>query len=190
MNARDPRHGFARDLFARLLDQRIILVGTPLDGAGAERIVAALLFLERRDQLAPVTLRINCAEADRQAALAVYDAMQAIQTPVGTLCTGTAAGGAALLLAAGAPGRRLSLPSGRILLEPTRGRFEGSSRELDLQVRRLQRLHQQLNELLARHTGQPLERIARDTDHGVWLDAEEARAYGLIDRVVGEEQAF
>jgi len=175
------------DIFDRLLEQRIIFIRNPLDGAAANLVIAQLLHLETRDRIAPITLRINCTEADLQAALAVYDTMQAVQAPVGTLCSGTAAGGAALLLAAGTPGSRLSLPSGRVLLEQPRGKFHGSSRELDLQARGLLRLRQQVNELLARHTGQLLERIERDTEQGLWLSAEEARAYGLVDRITGEE---
>ncbi|MDQ7843597.1 MAG: ATP-dependent Clp protease proteolytic subunit [Armatimonadota bacterium] len=175
------------DIFHRLLGRRVVFIRSPLDGVAADLIIAQLLHLESQDPTAGITVRINCAQAELAAALAVYDILQTLQAPVGTLCSGTAAGGAALLLAAGQPGRRLSLPSGRILLQHPRGKFYGSSRELDAQSAALRRLCRQMNELLARHTGQPLERIERDTEHGLWLSAEEACAYGLIDRVIARE---
>ena len=174
------------DIFERLRERRVIFVRDPLDGAEANRIIAELLHLENRDATAEITLRINCAGADLQAALAVYDTMQTIRPPVATLCNGTAAGGAALLLAAGVAGRRTALPSAQVVLQQPKGKLEGSSMDIDLQARRLLRLGAQMNELLVRHTEQPLERIERDTERGLSLNAEEARAYGLVDTIAGE----
>jgi len=177
-------HG-SNDIFDRLLEQRIIFIRDLLEAAEANRAVAQLLHLEDRDPAAAIMLQINCTQADLHAVLAIYDTMQIVCPPVSTLCSGTAAGGAALLLAAGAPGRRLALPSARVLLEPPRGRFMGSSREIDVQARGLLRLSRQASVLLARHTGQPLDRIERDIEQRLWLSAEEARTYGLVDRITG-----
>ncbi|HET6947126.1 MAG TPA: ATP-dependent Clp protease proteolytic subunit [bacterium] len=173
------------DIFDRLGERRIVFVRDPLDAAEANRIIAEFLHLESRDPAAEITLRITCAHADLRAALAVYDTMQTIRPPVATLCGGAATGGAALLLAAGAIGRRTALPSAQVVLEQPKGKLGGSAREIDLEARGLLRLRAQMNELLAHHTGQPIERIERDTDRGLTLTAEEARAYGLIDGIAG-----
>ena len=173
------------DIFDRLRERRIVFVRDPLDAAEANRIIAELLHLESRESSEEITLRITCANADLRAALAVYDTMQSVRALMATLCGGTAAGGAALLLAAGTIGRRTALPSAQVVLEGPKGKLEGSAREIDLKARGLLRLRAQLNELLAHHTAQALERIERDIDRGLTLNAEEARAYGLIDDVAG-----
>lgn len=170
-------------IFDEMRNRRIIFVRDPLDAGEANRVIAELLHMEGRSPLDEIVMRISCAQAEAQAALAVYDTMQAVLGPVGTLCAGAAAGGAALLVAAGIPGRRAALPSAQFLLQQQGGRLTGRPTEIEAAARRLQVLQSQLNELLARHTGQPLARIEEDTSRRLALNAEEALAYGLIDHI-------
>ncbi len=172
------------DVYDRLLDQRIIFVGSTLDAAAANLIIAKLLHLMRQNSEADVTLYINCPQGDLESALALYDTIEAIRPDVRTVCIGTAGGGAVLLLAAGAPGKRAALPTARAVLRETQGKISGTAADIDLRARSLLRLRQQANEILARHTGQPIERIEEDTERELVLSAEEAKAYGLIDEIV------
>lgn len=172
------------EIFNRLLAQRIVFVREPLDPAAANLVIAQLVHLDHTDPSAEIAIHISCQRTDLQAALSVYDTVRAINPDVRTLCVGVAGGGAALLLAGGAPGKRGALPTARILLQDPTDRLEGRAGEIDVRLRGLLRLRQQVNELLARHTGQPVERIERDAERSAWLNAEEARAYGLIDAVV------
>lgn len=173
------------DVYDALLRRRIVFIRESLDQAAANLVIAQLVHLEHADPSAEITLHINCEHADLQAALSVYDTMQAIPPDMRSLCIGVAGGGAALLLAGGAPGKRGALPAARIALQDPAGQLQGRAGEIDVRLRGLLRLRQQVNELLARHTGQPVERIERDAERGHWLSAEDARAYGLIDTVAG-----
>lgn len=172
-------------IFDEMRDRRIIFVRDPLDAEEANRVIAELLHMEGRSPLDGIMMRINCSQADPQAALAVYDTMQAVLGPVTTLCAGAAVGGAALLVAAGAGGRRSALPSAQFVLQQPVGWLTGRPTEIEAASQRLLALRTQLNELLAKHTGQPLTRIEEDTDRRLALNAEEARSYGLIDHVAG-----
>lgn len=172
-------------IFDQMRDRRIIFVRDPLDAEEANRVIAELLHMEGRSPLDEILMRINCTHADAQAALAVYDTMQSVLGPVGTLCAGAASGGAALLVAAGVPGRRAALPSAQFYLQQQGGRLTGRPTEIEAASRRLQALQNQLNELLAKHSGQPLARVEDDTSRRLALNAEEARAYGLIDHIGG-----
>lgn len=146
--------------------------------------MAQILHLEALDPDLEVTLHINCPSADPRAALAVYDVIQAVHTPVRTVCLGQAAGGSALLLAGGSVGRRAALPSARITFSDGRTALTGTAAQLDVQARELLRVRCQIHERLAAHTGQPLDRIERDAGRDFWLSAEDARGYGLIDEVL------
>jgi len=184
------------DSFDALLRQRIVFLRGPIDGKNADLAMAQLLHLDSHDSTRDIALYINCPSADLRAALALYDLMQNARAPVRTLCLGMAAGGAALLLAGGAQGRREALPNARISLFSPRREVSGTVGEIDVQARELLRLRQQIHELLARHTGQSLERIERDAERERWLSAEEAQAYGIIDEVVtapkstGQDEGF
>lgn len=171
-------------VFDRLLEQRIVFLRGPLDGTHADLAVAQLVHLDAADQVREIALYVSCPSADLRAALALYDVMQTVRPAVRTRCLGVAAGGAALVLAGGAPGRREAMPSARVTLYDARRAVSGTLGEIDVRSRELLRLRQQIHELLAHHTGQPLERIQRDAERELWLDASEARAYGLIDAVL------
>lgn len=172
------------DSFDALLRQRIVFLRGPIDPRTADLAIAQFLHLDGLDSTREVALYINCPSADLRAALALYDVMENTHAPVRTLCLGMAAGGAALLLAGGVQGRREALPNTRISLYSSRREVSGTVAEIDVQARELLRLRQQIHELLARHTGQALERIERDAERERWLSAEEAKAYGIIDEIV------
>jgi ATP-dependent Clp protease protease subunit len=172
------------DVFGALLDRRLVFLQGALVGARADTAMAQILHLEALDPALEVTLHINCPSADPRAALAVYDVIQAVHTPVRTVCLGQAAGGSALVLAGGSMGRRAALPNARITFSEGRTALTGTAAQLDLQARELLRVRRQIHERLAAHTGQPLERIERDAGRDLWLSAEEAQAYGLIDEVL------
>jgi ATP-dependent Clp protease protease subunit len=172
------------DVFDHLLARRLIFLTGPLDGARADAAAAQLLHLDTVDPGREITLHLNCPAADPRAALAVYDLMQSVRSAVRTLCLGVAVGGAALVLAGGVPGGRAALPNARISLHDPRQKLTGTLGELDVQTRELLRLRQQIHELVAKHTGQPRERVERDAERELWLSAAEARVYGLIDEVL------
>jgi ATP-dependent Clp protease protease subunit len=174
----------SEDVFGQLLERRLIFLYGPLDAGRADTVIGHLLHLDAVDPGSEITLHLNCPTADSRASLAVYDVLQTGRSPVRTLCLGAAAGGAALILAGGATGRRAALPNARISLYDPRLDLTGTLGELDVQTRGLLRLRQQIHELLAKHTGQPLERVQRDAEGELWLSATEAQAYGLIDAVL------
>lgn len=176
----------AEDVYERLLQERVVFVRGPLDDNRANLVVAHLLYLDQQDPAQEITLYINCAEGDLRAAVSIYDAMQLIRPDIRTVCIGVAAGGAAVLLAAGTSRKRSALPSARIMVHQPRSEIRGTVAEIDVRARELLRLRYQVNEILARHTGQPPERIERDADSELWLSATEARDYGIIDEIVTE----
>jgi len=147
-------------------------------------VAAQILHLDAADPALEVTLHINCPSADPSAALALYDVMQTVHTPMRTVCLGLAAGGAALVLAGGAIGRRGALPNARITFSDSQRSLTGTAGELDVPGREWMRVHHQIHELLATHTHQPLDRIRHDAQQGLWFSAEKARAYGLVDEVL------
>lgn len=172
------------DLFSRLLKDRIIFLGSPINDTVANVIIGQLLFLESDDPEKEVHLYINSPGGSVNAGLAIYDTMQYIRCPVSTICVGQAASMAALLAAAGAKGQRYSLPHARMLLHQPLGGFSGQATDIDIQARELLFIKQQLIDIMSRHTGQDPERVRKDTDRDFYLGPEEAKEYGLIDEVI------
>jgi ATP-dependent Clp protease protease subunit len=179
----------AVDIFSRLLSDRIIYLGTEIDDDVANVIVAQLLHLESDNPDAEIGLYINSPGGSMSAMTAIYDTMQFVRAPVATTCVGQAASAAAILLAAGAPGRRALLPHTRVLLhQPSSGGGQGQISDLALQARELLRVREQMERVLARHTGQELATLRRDTDRDKIFTAEEAVAYGLADQIITSRQ--
>ena len=174
----------AFDIYSRLLKDRIILLGTPVDDYVANLICAQLLFLESEDPEKEINFYINSPGGSVTAGLAIYDTMQYISAPVATLCLGQASSMGALLLAGGYPGLRFGLPHSRVLLHQPMGGFQGQASDIDIQAREIIRLKKRLNEILAHHTGQNLEQVEIDTDRDYFMSADEARDYGVIDEVL------
>ena len=176
------------DLYSRLLSGRIVFLGTPVDDASANLVMAQLVHLESEDPDKDIQLYINSPGGSFTALLGIYDTMQYVKPDVATTCMGQAASAAAVLLAAGAPGKRHVLPHSTVLLHQPHGGAQGQSADIDIQAREILRQRQVVNELLARHTGQDVERIARDTDRDFILDAQGALEYGLVDEVLATRQ--
>jgi ATP-dependent Clp protease protease subunit len=174
----------AYDLYSRLLKDRIVMLTTPIDDASASLLCAQLLHLEAENPDKDVCLYINSPGGSVTSTFAVYDTMQIIRPDVSTVCLGMAASGGAVLLAAGAPGKRYALPNSRVLIHQPHGGAQGQSIDIENQAREIAFLRGRMEELLSRHTGQSVERIARDTDRDYILGAEEAVAYGLVDEVL------
>ncbi len=174
----------AFDIYSRLLRERIIFLGTPVDDAVADSIVAQLLFLDAEDPEKDVQLYINSPGGSVTAGFAIYDTMQQIRPDVVTICFGLAASMGAFLLAGGAAGKRLSLPSSRIMIHQPLGGAQGQAIDIEIQAREILYLKRRLNELLAHHTSQDLEKIETDTERDFFMSAEEAKNYGLIDQVI------
>jgi ATP-dependent Clp protease protease subunit len=173
----------AYDIYSRLLKDRIIILGHVIDDAVANLVISQLLFLESEDADNEISLYVNSPGGYASACLAIYDTMQFIRCPVSTMCIGQASSMAAVLLAAGAAGKRYALPHSRLLLHQPAGSFSGQATDLEIAARQIDTLRRVINQILARHTGKDLETIARDTDREFHLTAEEARSYGLLDRV-------
>jgi ATP-dependent Clp protease protease subunit len=171
------------DVYSRLLRERIVFLGTAIDDAVANVVIAQLLFLEAEDPTKDVSLYINSPGGSGTAMLAIYDGMQALEPDVATWCVGQAASAAAVILAAGSPGKRVALPNSRVLLHQPHGGIEGQSSDLEIHAQEFIRQRRRVEEILAFHTGQAVERIAADTDRDLILGAEQALAYGLIDRI-------
>ncbi len=174
----------AYDIYSRLLKDRIILVGTPINDEMANLIVAQLLFLEAEDPQKDIYMYINSPGGMVTAGLAIYDTMQYIKPDVSTICVGQAASMAAVLLAAGAKGKRFALPHARIMLHQPIGGFEGQAADVEIQAKEILRLKEILESILMRHTGQSQERIKADTDRDFFMDALQAREYGIVDGVL------
>ena len=177
------------DIFSRLLKDRIVFLGTPVDDDVANVVIAQMLFLESEDPDKEINLYINSPGGSVTAGLAIYDTMQYVKPPVSTICMGQAASMGALLLAASAKGRRLSLPHSRIMIHQPSGGFGGQASDIELHAKEILRLKAKLNEILMKHTGQPLDRIEKDTDRDYFMGAGEAKEYGLIDEVVIKKPA-
>ena len=172
------------DIFSRLLKDRIIFLGTAVDDQVANIIIAQLLFLESEDPDKDIMLYINSPGGMVTAGMAIYDTMQYVRPDVATFCMGQAASMGAFLLAAGAKGKRFSLPHARILIHQPLGGFQGQATDIDIHAREILRTRDKLNELLVRHTGQPLERIKSDTERDYFMSAMESKEYGIIDEVL------
>jgi ATP-dependent Clp protease protease subunit len=172
------------DIFSRLLKDRIIFLGTAVDDQVANIIIAQLLFLESEDPDKDIMLYINSPGGLVTAGMAIYDTMQLVRPNVATFCMGQAASMGAFLLAAGAKGKRFSLPHARILIHQPLGGFQGQATDIDIHAKEILRTRDKLNELLVKHTGQPIERIKQDTERDYFMSAIEAKEYGLIDEVL------
>jgi len=174
----------AYDIYSRLLKERIVFLGGPIDDDVANLIIAQFLFLEAEDPKRDITFYINSPGGHVTAGLAIYDTMQYIKPDVSTLCLGQAASMGAFLLAAGAKGKRYALPNARILIHQPMGGFQGQATDIDIHAREILRLKQRLNELLAQHTGQPISKIQEDTERDYFMGGESAKQYGIIDTVL------
>jgi len=174
----------AYDIFSRLLKDRIIFIGTPIDDAGANLVIAQLLFLEAEDPDKDIHLYINSPGGSVTASLAIYDTMQFVKPKIETICMGQAASGAALLLAAGTKGKRMALPHSRIMIHQPYGGAQGQAVDIQIQAKEILRMREELDRIIARHTGQPLERIEKDSDRDFFMSPEEAKDYGLVDEVI------
>jgi ATP-dependent Clp protease protease subunit len=179
-----PRGERAYDIYSRLLKDRIILLGTPIDDHIANLVVAQLLFLESEDPDKDIYMYINSPGGVVTAGLAIYDTMNYIKPDVVTICMGQAASMGAFLLSAGTKGKRYSLPNARIMIHQPLGGFQGQATDIEIHAREILRLKRMLNEYLAKHTGQPIEKIEADTERDYFMSAEEAKEYGLIDKVI------
>lgn len=183
-----PRGERAFDIYSRLLRERIIFLGTPVNDDVASVIIAQLLFLEADDPDKDITFYINSPGGAVTAGLAIYDTMQYIRCDVATLCMGQAASMGAFLLAAGAKGKRFSLPNSRIMIHQPMGGFQGQATDIDIHAREILRMRSDLNKLLAKHTGRTVKKIQNDTERDNFMSAAEARKYGLIDKVLDQRQ--
>jgi ATP-dependent Clp protease protease subunit len=174
----------AYDIYSRLLKERVIFLVGPIDDYMANVVVAQLLFLESENPDKDINLYINSPGGSVTAGMAIYDTMQFIKPAVSTMCIGQAASMGALLLASGAAGKRYCLPHSRVMIHQPLGGFSGQASDIDIHAREILLIREKLNRILAKHTGQPIDRIARDTDRDYFMGADEARAYGLVDALL------
>ncbi len=179
----------AYDIYSRLLKDRIVFIGSPIDDDVANLVIAQLLFLEAEDPDKDINLYINSPGGIVTAGMAIYDTMQFIKPPVAAVCIGQAASMAAVLLAGGAQGKRTALPNARILIHQPMGGTRGQATDIKIQAEEILRMREHLNGILAKHTGQPMERIAADTERDYYMSADQAKAYGIIDQVVAKRVA-
>jgi ATP-dependent Clp protease protease subunit len=174
----------AFDIYSRLLKDRIIFLGTPIDDTVANLIMAQLLHLEGEDPDKDIALYINSPGGVMTSLMAIYDTMHFIKPDVATYCMGQAASAAAVLLAAGAKGKRFALPHARVMLHQPHGGVEGQATDIEIQAREFIRVKEEMNQMLADHTGQPLDKVRTDTDRDFWMTAPEAKSYGVVDEVL------
>jgi len=174
----------AYDIYSRLLKDRIIFLGQPIDDIVANTIIAQILLLEMEDPQKDIKLYINSPGGIVTAGLAIYDTIQYVKPDVSTICIGQAASAAALLLAAGTPGKRLSLPNANILIHQPLGQAGGQATDIGIQARQILKIKDRINKIFVKHTGQPMEKIERDTDRDFYMTTEEAKNYGIIDKVI------
>ncbi|MCD4652837.1 ATP-dependent Clp endopeptidase proteolytic subunit ClpP [bacterium] len=178
----------AYDIYSRLLKDNILFIGTPIDDQVANLVIAQLLYLAAEDPDKDINLYINSPGGHVMAGLAIYDTMQYIRPAVSTICVGHADSAAAVLLATGAKGKRFALKNARIMIHQPWGGFQGQASDIDIHAQEILRMRRDLNEILANHTGQPVEKIALDTDRDFFMSATEAVKYGLIDEVLGRNK--
>jgi ATP-dependent Clp protease protease subunit len=183
-----PRGERAYDIYSRLLKERIIFIGDLIDDETANLVIAQMLFLEAEDPEKDIYLYINSAGGVVTAGLAIYDTMQYIKPDISTICIGQASSMGALLLAAGTPGKRFSLPNARIMIHQPLGGVQGQATDIDIQAKEILRMRDLINRILAKHTGQKIERIAKDTDRDFFMSPEEAKEYGIIDQVITKKK--
>ena len=176
----------AYDIYSRLLKERVVFLVGPVEDLGANLIVAQLLFLESENPEKDISLYINSPGGSVTAGLAIYDTMQFIKPEVSTLCVGQAASMGAFLLTAGAKGKRFCLPNSRVMIHQPSAGFQGQASDIEIHAKEVMSLKKKLNELMAKHTGQPVERIEKDTDRDNFLSSDDALVYGLVDKILGK----
>lgn len=178
------------DIFSRLLMDRIVFLGTPINDDVANIVIAQLLFLAADNPERDINLYINSPGGSVSAGMAIYDTMQFLDAPIRTICMGMAASMGAFLLAAGSPGKRMALPHARIMIHQPSGGAQGTAADIEIQAREILYLRAKMNELMAKHSGRPVEQIERDIDRDRFMSAEEAKEYGLIDSVIAQRRAI
>lgn len=174
----------AYDIYSRLLKERIVFIGTPIDDTVANLIIAQLIFLESEDPDKNIDMYINSPGGVITSGLAIYDTMQYIKSPISTVCVGQAASMAAVILAAGKKGKRFALPHCRVLIHQPLGGVQGQATDIDIQTKEILRMREELNEILSKHTGKNMEQIKKDTDRDFFMSANEAKEYGIVDEVI------
>ncbi|SIN63331.1 ATP-dependent Clp protease proteolytic subunit ClpP [Acetomicrobium flavidum] len=174
----------AYDIYSRLLKDRIIFLGDVIEDHIANLVVAQMLFLESEDPDKDINLYINSPGGSVTAGLGIYDTMQYIKCPISTICVGQAASMAAVLLAAGTKGKRIALPNSRIMLHQPLGGVQGQATDIEIHAKEIKKIRDRLNEIIAKHTNQDIEKVARDTDRDFFMSAEEALSYGIVDKVI------
>lgn len=174
----------AYDIYSRLLKERIVFLGGVINDAVANTIIAQLLFLESEDPKKDISLYINSPGGSVTAALAIYDTMQHIKPDVSTICVGTAASAGAVLLAVGQKGKRYVLPNSEVMIHQVMGQAEGQAIDIEISARHIVRTKERINKILAKHTGQPISKIEKDTDRDFFMSAEEAKEYGIVDQIL------
>lgn len=174
----------AYDIYSRLLKDRIIFLGAPIDDIFSNLIIAQLLFLEAEDPEKDINLYVNSPGGSVTAGMGIYDTMQYVKPPITTICLGQAASMGALLLAGGTKGKRYALPNARVMIHQPMGGFQGQATEIDIHAKEILKIRERLNSIMAHHTGQPLERIERDTERDYFMSGDEAKEYGIIDEVI------
>ncbi len=174
----------AYDIYSRLLKERIIFLGGPIDDAVANSVIAQLLFLDHEDTKKDIQIYLNTPGGSVSAGLAIYDTMQHVKSPVSTICVGMAASMGSALLAAGAKGKRFILPNAEVMLHQIMGGVEGQASDIEISAKHILKLKDRLNHILAKHTGQKLDKIEKDTDRDYWMTPEEAKQYGLVDEII------
>ncbi len=172
------------DIYSRLLKDRIIFLGAPIDDVFSNVVIAQLLFLEAEDPEKDINVYINSPGGSVTAGLGIYDTMQYVRSPITTICLGQAASMGALLLCAGTKGKRFALPNARVMIHQPMGGFQGQATEIDIQAREILKIRERLNQILVNHTGQSLEKIQNDTERDYFMSAEETKDYGIIDEVI------
>jgi len=178
----------AYDIYSRLLKERLIFIGGPIEDEMANLIIAQMLYLEYEDPEKEIQLYVNTPGGSATAGLAIYDTMQFLRSPVSTICVGLAASAGAIILAGGTRGRRFALPYSRTMIHQPWGGAQGSVSDISIQTKEFLAIRQILNEVLAKHTNQPLDRVERDTERNFWMSSQEAKEYGLIDDVIKPRQ--
>jgi len=185
---KDGRGERAYDIYSRLLKERIVFLGTAIDDNVANIIIAQLLFLESEDPSQDIYLYVNSPGGIITSGLAIYDTMQYVKAPIVTMCIGQAASMGAVLLAGGTKGKRYALPHSRILIHQPLGGAQGQATDIDIQAREILRVREEINKIFTKHTGQPLEKIALDTERDFFMTADQALEYGIIDKIVEKRQ--
>jgi ATP-dependent Clp protease protease subunit len=178
----------AYDIYSRLLKDRIIFIGTPIDDMVANLVIAQMIFLEGEDPDRDINLYVHSPGGMVTAGLAIYDTMQFVKPNVATLCMGQAASMAAVLLAAGTKGKRSVLPNSRIMIHQPMGGTQGQATDIEIYTREMVKMREQLNLIIAKHTGQPIEQIVKDTDRNFFMSAEEAKSYGIVDEIIDKRR--